>query len=77
MTRDLLLVGVGSDGSIKKWDGGTAPRGIMLRWFLGKGLDFPYYGFDLYRADVPDYARIATKPAFRRDRHHPRKSRPR
>jgi hypothetical protein len=53
---DLALLAVGSDGNVEQWDGETAPTGIMLRWFHRPDLGFPDYGYDLYRAHVPDIA---------------------
>jgi len=52
-TPGIVVFGVGSDASVDQWDGHRAPRGILLRWFL-PDFDFPPFGFDVYRASIPD-----------------------
>lgn len=52
-TPGIIVFGIASDASLDQWDGHKAPRGIMLRWFL-PDLDFPPFGFDIYRAAIPD-----------------------
>lgn len=59
MNDELVLLGVGSDGSVEQWDGVPAPQGILLRWFHRADLGFPDYGYDLYRARVPDIRPLA------------------
>jgi hypothetical protein len=56
---ELILLAVGSDGSVEQWDGVPAQRGILLRWFHRSDLGFPDYGYDLYRARVPDIPALA------------------
>jgi hypothetical protein len=51
---ELAIFGVASDGSVEQWDGHQAPTGILLRWFPPDGVDFPDFGYDVYRAIVPD-----------------------
>ena len=50
----LTVFAVASDGSTDQWDGHNTPRGVLLRWFMPDDVDFPDYGFDVYRALVPD-----------------------
>jgi hypothetical protein len=52
-TPGIVVFGVASDASVDQWDGHRAPRGILLRWFL-PDFDFPQFGFDVYRASIPD-----------------------
>ena len=51
---DLVLFGVGTDGSGDFWDGCAPPKGVMLRWLQAASLPFPQHGFELDRAPVPD-----------------------
>lgn len=54
MNDAIVVFGVASDGSTEQWDGHRTPPGILLRWFAPNGVDFPDFGFDVYRALVPD-----------------------
>ncbi|WP_250280076.1 hypothetical protein [Frankia sp. Cppng1_Ct_nod] len=54
MADDLVVFGVASDGSTEQWDGHRTPVGVLLRWFIRPDLGYPDYGFDVYRAAVPD-----------------------
>lgn len=54
ITDDLTVFAVASDGSTDQWDGHKTPPGVLLRWFMPDGVDFPDLGFDVYRALVPD-----------------------
>ena len=54
MTETLGVLAIASDGSVEQWDGAKPARGVMLRWFADDILDFPDYGYDIYRAPVGD-----------------------
>ena len=45
----LSMVGLGTDGGQLLADGSRMPAGIHLRWQLGEAIDYPPFGFDLYR----------------------------
>lgn len=51
---EVVLFGVGSDGSVPQFDGGQAPKAVMLRWLQAPGLSFPDFGYELERARIPD-----------------------
>lgn len=51
---ELAVFGVASDGSTDQWDGFRTPVGVLLRWFPPEHSSFPDFGFEVYRALVPD-----------------------
>jgi hypothetical protein len=54
----LFLFATASDGTIDQWDGRKTPAGILLRWIERDGLGFPDFGYDVYRASLPNNPNI-------------------
>jgi hypothetical protein len=54
----VVLFGVGSDGTGAQFDGGQPPKGVMLRWLQVAGLGFPEHGYEVERAPIPDLASL-------------------
>lgn len=52
--QDLVLFGVGTDGSGAFSDSCPPDKGVMLRWLQASNLSFPDQGYELERAPVPD-----------------------
>ena len=53
-SADIVVFGAASSGAVEQWDRHLTTVGILLRWFLDPPLNYPDFGFDLYRAIVPD-----------------------
>ena len=51
---DIVVFGVASNGTVEQWDGHVTTVDILLRWFADPALGYPQFGFDIYRARVPD-----------------------
>jgi hypothetical protein len=49
--NNIAVIGTGSAGTARMWDGQIMQRGNHLRWFFESSMGFPDLGFDLYRRE--------------------------
>lgn len=49
--NNIAVIGTGSAGTARMWDGQIMQRGNHIRWFFESSMGFPDLGFDVYRRE--------------------------
>jgi hypothetical protein len=56
--NNIAVIGTGSTGTARMWDGQIMQRGNHLRWFFESSMGFPDLGFDVYRRESTQISQL-------------------